>query len=226
MSQFAFTTRLTAACCLAASVTAIGPLNAKSTEQSNLNSPVESVTIGTQIWMKENYAGTSFRNGDPIDRVADPASWADAGRRGRPAYTTYSNETPPPAKWGLLYNFAAISDTRGICPVGWRVPNNRDWQALETFLGGGSQAADALKANQGWSEKTGGSNNSGFAALPAGWRTQDGIFYLAGRIGYFWTSDVSPDGTVLSHMLFDVERPMFRIGYNPGMGQSLRCIAE
>jgi len=202
------------------------PLVAQSPKLTSSTSQIERVKIGTQIWMKENYAGTSFRNGDPIVRVVDDATWSEAGKSGTAAYTTYSNQTEPPANWGLLYNFAAISDERGICPKGWRVPNNRDWQVLEDFLGGGAKAADALKADQGWPGSYNGSNSSGFSALPAGWRTQNGIFYLAGRIGYFWTSDISPDGTVLSHMVFDVARPIFRIGYNPGMGQSLRCVAE
>ena len=202
------------------------PLVAQSPENTFSVSQIDSVKIGTQIWMKENYAGTSFRNGDPIARVVADATWTEAGKSGAAAYTTYSNQTQPRAKWGLLYNFAAITDKRGICPTGWRVPNNRDWQVLEAFLGGGAKAADALKADQGWPGPYNGSNSSGFSALPAGWRTQTGIFYLADRIGYFWTSDMSPDGTVLSHMVFDVARPIFRIGYNPGMGQSLRCIAE
>lgn len=210
----------------------LAPAAAAQTPITNtLDSPdpapvVESVKIGAQVWMRENYAGTRFRNGDPIALVTDDSAWAEAGRSGVAAYTTYSNQMPPPAKWGLLYNFAAVTDERGICPEGWRVPDNRDWRRLEDFLGGGAQATKALKAADGWPGEYAGSDSTGFAALPAGWRTQEGIFYLAGRIGYFWTSERSPDGTVMSHMVFDVERPMFRIGYDPGMGQSLRCIAE
>jgi uncharacterized protein (TIGR02145 family) len=187
---------------------------------------IERVNIGQQVWMTRNLDVTTFRNGDPIPRIEDASAWANAGRTKTPAFTTYDNQSPPPENWGLLYNFAVITDPRGICPVGWRVPNNADWRELEAFLGGGAGAAKALKASDGWPGESNGSNETGFAALPAGWRTQDGIFYLANRIAYFWTSDLSPDGTVVSHMLFDVERPMFRIGYNPGMGQSLRCIAE
>jgi uncharacterized protein (TIGR02145 family) len=216
---------LAAAFLLASSATAQAPANDPA-EGPNAAPVIQSVKIGTQMWMTENYAGTRFRNGDPIARLTEASDWAEAGRRGLPAYTSYSNQTLPPAKWGLLYNFAAVTDGRGICPEGWRVPNNRDWNTLEDFLGGGAQAAKALKATDGWPGPNAGENSSGFAALPAGWRTQEGIFYLAGRIGYFWTSDRSPDGTVISHMIFDVKRPMFRIGYDPGMGQSLRCIAE
>lgn len=188
--------------------------------------PVDYVTIGEQRWMKYNVATTNFRNGDVIARQDDAAAWASAGRSGTPAYTSYDTKMPPPENWGMLYNYAAVTDPRGICPAGSRVPSNQDWRQLEAYLGGGAGAAKALKAASGWPGDNGGSDAAGFGAMPAGWRTQDGIFYLAGRIGYFWTSDLSPDGTVVSHMLFDVERPMFRIGYNAGMGQSLRCIAE
>jgi uncharacterized protein (TIGR02145 family) len=199
------------------------PCVAASTEDRK---SIESITIGEQVWMKRNMDVKTFRNGDPIPRTNDASAWAKAARTKTPAFTTYDNQSPPPEDWGLLYNFAAVTDLRGICPNGWRVPNNADWRELEAFLGNGPDAAQALKASSGWPGSFNGSNETGFAALPAGWRTQEGIFYLANRIAYFWTSDLSPDDTVVSHMLFDVERPMFRIGYNPGMGQSLRCIAE
>lgn len=226
MDHFTGMARVAVAAVLIVSPAAAQTPSAKLHAYPDTDPVIQSVEIGTQVWMKENYAGTQFRNGDPIALVTDASAWAEAGRGGVAAYTTYANQMPPPAKWGLLYNFAAITDPRGICPLGWRVPNNRDWRALEEFLGGGAQAANALKAVEGWGASNAGGNSTGFSALPAGWRTQDGIFYLAGRIGYFWTIDLSPDGTVMSHMIFDVERPMFRIGYNPGMGQSLRCIAE
>ncbi|MGC6399016.1 fibrobacter succinogenes major paralogous domain-containing protein [Sphingomonas sp. FW199] len=210
---------------LASSAAAQTPI-ALRPDSPDLAPAIENVRIGTQVWMRENYAGTTFRNGDPIALATEDAAWVAAGQSGVPAYTTYANQVPPPAKWGLLYNFAAITDERGICPEGWRVPDNRDWRTLEDFLGGGAQAAKALKAAEGWPGRYAGSDSTGFGALPAGWRTQKGTFFLAGRIGYFWTRDRSADGTVLSHMVFDVERPIFRIGYDPGMGQSLRCIAE
>ena len=200
------------------------PAGAGATADDRGDAALESVVIGDQRWMKHNMAVTRFRNGAPIQRLGDATAWTAAGQAGTPAYTVYDNKSAPPAKWGLLYNFAAVTDPRGICPVGWRVPNNRDWQKLETHLGGGAGAAKALKADFGWPGNYNGTNATGFAGLPAGWRTQNGIYYLANRIAYFWTADLSANGTVLSHMLFDAERPIFRIGYNPGMGQSLRCI--
>ena len=216
---------------LAAIASAVLPIPALANREAppaanSQNLPIASVVIGEQRWMKQNMAATEFRNGDPIAPLTDAAAWADAGRAKVPAFTTYDNQPAPPKNWGLLYNFAAVTDPRGICPLGWRVPNNRDWKQLDDFLGGGASASRVLKAKDGWPEALAGSDATGFAALPAGWRTQTGIFYLANRIAYFWTIDLSADGTVLSHMLFDVERPMFRIGYNPGMGQSLRCIAD
>jgi hypothetical protein len=35
---------------------------------------------------------------------------------------------------GLLYNFYAISDSRGLAPEGWRIPNDEDFKTLEGFI--------------------------------------------------------------------------------------------
>lgn len=47
--------------------------------------------------------------------------------------------------YGLLYNWYAVSDSRKICPEGWRVPDNNDWNELVSFPGGEDGAADKLK---------------------------------------------------------------------------------
>ena len=39
------------------------------------------------------------------------------------------------AKYGQLYNWYAVDDERGLCPSGWHVPSDEDWQDLEVFLG-------------------------------------------------------------------------------------------
>jgi len=183
-----------------------------------------SVTIGAQRWSAENLAVTRFRNGDAIPEVSDAGAWAAAGRAGRPAWIRYGN-TATPAGWGVLYNFAAVTDPRGLCPAGFRVPDNRDWRQLEAALGGGKTAAASLKAATGWPTGVAGSNRSGFGALPAGFRTQQGAFFLGRRVAYFWSRDREANGTTIAHMLFDDDRPLFRIEYDVAMGMSVRCVA-
>jgi uncharacterized protein (TIGR02145 family) len=188
-------------------------------------STVPSVRIGAQVWMARNVAVTQFRNGDPIPELRTTQAWISASTAGQPGRVAYANAEENIARWGYLYNYAAVADPRGICPAGWRVPNDADWRTLETSLGGGSAASNALKARTGWSANGGGSDSTGFSALPGGWRTQTGVFYLADRIAYFWSTSRSGRNST-AHMLFNESRPIFRIGYDIGMGQSLRCIAN
>lgn len=186
----------------------------------------DSVQIGSQTWMRHNLAVTRFRNGDEVPQIVGSSAWAQAGRAGTPGWSYYQNTVSPPENWGPLYNYAAVNDSRGLCPLGWRVPNNTDWRQLETTLGGGGGAAASLKAQTGWPTQGAGTNRSGFGALPAGFRTQRGEFFLGRRVAYFWSLGQARDGTTTAHMLFDDMRPLFRIAYDPAMGMSLRCIAE
>ncbi len=183
-----------------------------------------SVRIGNQLWMRENLAVTRFRNGDAIPMVREAAAWAAAGEAGRPAYAIYGNASAPRPGWGLLYNYAAISDPRGLCPQGWRVPTKADWAELERRLG--AQPGAQLKARQGWGPGGAGTDAVGFAALPAGFRTQSGQDFLGDRVAYFWPADAEANGTVIAHMLFDYDSIIFRIEYLKAKGMSVRCLAD
>jgi uncharacterized protein (TIGR02145 family) len=187
---------------------------------------VPSILVGQLQWMTKNLTVTRFANGDEIPDVADAMAWADAGRSGRPARSTYANAAEPPENWGMLYNYAVLTDPRGLCPDGWRLPSNEDWTKLEVALGGGSAAPAAMKSESAWPGGKGGTNASGFAALPAGFRTQRGEFFLGGRVAYFWARELAADGTPTAHMLFDDDRPLFRIQYDVAMGMSVRCVRD
>jgi uncharacterized protein (TIGR02145 family) len=186
------------------------------------------ITIGDQVWLARNLAVTSFRNGDPIPRITDAAAWAAAGRAGRPAQSAYDNDEARLSRDGLLYNYAAIRDARGLCPAGFRIPTDADWNRLEAALGK-DVAATRLKARSGWpvtesGAPGNGSDDVGFGGLPAGFRTQRGEFFLGGRVAYFWSlTELSPT-TTTAHMLFDYDPKIFRIAYDKAMGMSVRCL--
>lgn len=185
------------------------------------------ITIGQQVWLARNLSVTTFRNGDPIPRITDARAWASAGSAGRPALSAYENDDARTARDGLLYNYAAIRDPRGLCPQGFRIPTDADWNALETFLGK-NVAATRMKTRSGWPMSENGPGNGsddvGFGGLPAGFRTQRGDFFLGGRVAYFWSlTELSPT-TTTAHMLFDYDPKIFRIAYDKAMGMSVRCL--
>jgi uncharacterized protein (TIGR02145 family) len=91
------------------------------------------VTIGTQVWMKENLKATKYDNGDPIPNISDGTQW-QALTEG--AYCYYENSVSSANTYGLLYNWYAVNDSRNICPEGWHVPTTSDWNTLVSFAGG------------------------------------------------------------------------------------------
>ena len=89
--------------------------------------------IGNQVWMKENFNTTGYRNGDLIQKVTDSAAWA-ALTTG--AWCWYNNDSASNAStYGKLYNWYAVNDSRGFAPLGWHVPSDAEWTKLSTFLG-------------------------------------------------------------------------------------------
>lgn len=89
-------------------------------------------------------------------------------------------------------------DIRGICPEGWHLPSNDEWNALITAVGGTDVAGKKLKANVDlWNFKDGISNDDsyGFSALPAGkYSGADVGFLSSGIFINIWSSEEYNDG--------------------------------
>jgi uncharacterized protein (TIGR02145 family) len=149
-----------------------------------------SVTIGTQVWMAENLKTTRYRNGDLIGTTT-PAT-LDISAEATPKYQwAYDGDEGNAAIYGRLYTWYAATDTRNVCPVGWHVPDDAEWTTLVTFLGDVTVAGGKLKETgiTHWATpNTGATNESGFTALPGGYRYGDGTFVYIGIIGNWWNS--------------------------------------
>ena len=158
------------------------------------------VTIGSQVWMKENLKTSKYRNGDPIPTNLTVAAWT-ATTTG--AYAIYNNDAANNTTHGKLYNWYAVVDSRNLCPIGWHVPSDGEWKTLEISLGMSTTDAD-LTGGRGTAQNVGGklkstsnlwntpntgaTNFSGFSGLPGGTRYSDGIYYGIGLGGYWWSS--------------------------------------
>jgi uncharacterized protein (TIGR02145 family) len=161
----------------------------------------KTVKIGNQVWMAENlnYAYTAV----PYkykDNTSDSTSWC------------YDNDPTNCAKYGRLYTWSAAMDSvgtwsangkgcgygvqctpiypvRGICPEGWHLPNDTEWDTLFVAVGGSEVAGDVLRSQTGWDNNGNGTDDFGFSALPAGYRYHyEGQFLYAGSEVHFWTS--------------------------------------
>jgi uncharacterized protein (TIGR02145 family) len=114
------------------------------------------VNIGTQVWMTKNLDVSTFRNGDPIPQAKSDEEWEKAGENNQPAWCYYKNDQANDAKYGKLYNWYAVIDSRGLAPVGFHIPSDAEWTNLVDFLG--SDAGTKMKSKSGWNNHiTGGS---------------------------------------------------------------------
>ena len=148
----------------------------------------DTVIIGSQIWLKENLKVTHYRNGNAITNTTDSTTW---GALTTGAYCNYNNDTTNSTIYGKLYNFYSVADERYLCPIGWHVPSDAEWTNLTTYLGGVSIAGGKLKetgTNHWQYPNAGATNETGFTALPAGFRLIDGTFNDVGINGYWWSS--------------------------------------
>jgi uncharacterized protein (TIGR02145 family) len=147
------------------------------------------VTIGTQVWMAENLKTTKYRNGEAIPHITDNTTWYNLTTG---AYYNYNNNTSYGAVYGKLYNWFAVTDSRNIAPTGWHVPTDAEWTTLTTYLGGESVAGGKLKeaGTSHWaSPNTGATNETGFTALPCGYRLDTtGTVADTSHLSNFWSS--------------------------------------
>ena len=132
----------------------------------------KTVKIGSQVWMSENLKTSRYRNGDLIPIVTDNTTWIGLTTGARCWYDNDSSTYE--SNYGNLYNSFAATNRRGICPLGWHVPTNQEWETLTYFLGGTGNVGGKMKfsGTTFWSNpNTDANNESGFSALPGGYRT-------------------------------------------------------
>jgi uncharacterized protein (TIGR02145 family) len=197
----------------------------KSSYAKSLSTSIKQVQIGTQIWMAENLDVATFRNGTNIPQARTNEEWQKAGDNHLPAWCYYNDDPAYGEKYGKLYNWYAVMDSRGLCPSGWHVPSYAEWTILENYLG--SEAGTKLKASYGWYEGGNGTNSSGFSGLPGGNRSDyNGYFYSVGYYGNWWSSTESSTTNAWYRYLFYNYGYAYRDNYNKQNGLSVRCLRD
>lgn len=201
------------------------------------------VTIGNQVWMAENLKYLPSVNLPNEGSNSDPRYYV-YGYSGNDVSAAIAEENY--AIYGVLYNWPAAmageeaanatvkpSGVKGVCPDGWHLPNEAEWEELflvvgtktsrQNYSGGG-----ALKESgtEHWdSPNTGANNGYGFTVLPAGHKDTNHVFVNLGVNGYFWNSSL--DTTNPWYWMF---RSAFSTIYASSVaissGHSVRCLCN
>ncbi|OFX44207.1 MAG: hypothetical protein A2046_16910 [Bacteroidetes bacterium GWA2_30_7] len=183
-----------------------------------------SITIGTQEWLSENLKTTSYLNGDDIGTT--PVFTTDISGETNPKYQwAYDGDTNNVSVYGRLYTWYALKDSRGVCPVGWHVATDADWNTLITYLGGDSIAGGKLKeagTSHWFSPNTNADNSSGFNALPAGSRMGGDLGYT----GIWWSATERISTAAWWYKTFYNEARTNRSSMGKSSGLSCRCVKD
>ncbi len=186
----------------------------------------DTVVIGTQVWLGENLKTTKYNNGVSIPLVTDNTQWASMSSA---AFCWYGNYPGYKENWGALYNWYAAK-VSFLCPAGYHVPSNEEWQTLIDYLGGEEIAGDKLKStgNQFWESGNHATNESGFTAMPGGYRSHyDGLFSHMRLLGSWWSS--SPGRDDVNGYRVDMYASWsgaYLMGLSKQAGFSVRCVKD
>ena len=183
------------------------------------------VQISDQVWMAENLKVTRYRDGSSIPTGYNNSEWPYITTG---AYAVYDNNEANADTYGYLYNWSVVADSRNIAPDGWHVATDEEWTALTDYLGGPNVAGGKLKeaGTEHWTApNTGATNESGFTALPGGFRGgQTGTYQGLYGSSQFWTSTEFDGSQAWWRQLGYGDAGVDRGGYNKPAGFSIRCV--
>ena len=173
---------------------------------------------------------TKFADGTPITLVSDDATWLNLAVTDQ-AYCYYNDDNT--LYDGALYSWAAArngstaSNTaiiQGVCPDGWHLPTDEDWQELYDYVSG---STIVLKASEGWCSSGNGTDDYGLHIGPGGGqRSWYNGTSTGGCNASFWSSYNSDGTNAIMYRFFYNSGTIERAAFPKKTGNSVRCIKD
>jgi uncharacterized protein (TIGR02145 family) len=193
----------------------------------------DAVLIGGQTWMAKNL---NHKTEDGASRCFQTTPGSNVNDSDNAYCTTY----------GRLYNWStAMADSessdanpsgvQGVCPDGWHLPSEAEWNTLmiainsTCTLAGCNGAGIKLKATSGWNTSdiyTAGTDDYGFAALPGGISSGDYYFAFLGVSGRLWSATAEASKVFGCNMEYNSAVAMCRQDLNKSDSFSVRCVKD
>lgn len=204
------------------------------------NEDYNTVSIGGQCWFAENLRTHHFDNGDAISLSTSSEDWIYHRLNALPtiAFPQYDSLSLSAGAIGLIYNGYAVNDNRGLCPVGWRVALDSDWQQLESNLGmlpselsstgwRGTDQGTKIKSSPSDNPAWDGTNESGLGLFNNSWVESNGTFH--GQDAKYWAptlDNVNGTPVMMRRQLRTGLSQIRREQSASGVGFPVRCIHE
>ncbi|MFM2194865.1 MAG: hypothetical protein RL092_465 [Bacteroidota bacterium] len=187
---------------------------------------------GGKVFMAKNLDVRTFRNGDAIKFISSENEWIKSGDAGEPACCCYEYKSENCKKYGLLYNYWATIDPRGLAPRGWRIMNEGDIKTLQRYTN------ESLRTTTGWKEKA-GTNTAHLNLVASGiggfFEGQPDLYYFReshmnfreiGEGATFWYSSNDANYTTAPYWDIDTNEIYYGLYESMKSGLSVRCVKE
>ena len=190
------------------------------------------VKIGNQWWMAENLKVKKYSEGSVLKEISITGNDTIWEKSTEGAYCSIES------RYGLLYNWNVVSNSKKIAPNGWHIPSDEEWKTLEKTLGMSDNEANGLAwrgSNQGlllmktsieWVNPTEiYTSSEGFNAIPSGCRVFNGSINNQSNTAFFWTS-TEKNNQAWYRYIDSQQKGVYRQYTYKNYGFSIRCIKD
>ena len=184
----------------------------------------KTVYIGTQQWMGENLKTSKYSDGSTILNLTNPSEFVN-NKSG--AWALYNNDASKNDQYGKLYNWYALNPTtngnKNVCPAGWHVPTDEEWQILSNYIQGNSGKLKQEGTLTWQSPNTGATNSTLFSAVPGGYTSGGGVGL--GSSGYWWSVTEVNSNLAYNRGMLNINTAFYRNNdKSKNLGCSVRCL--
>ncbi|MDD3702304.1 MAG: PKD domain-containing protein [Bacteroidales bacterium] len=181
------------------------------------------VTIGEQVWMAENLKYLPNVVGPVISSYSVPYYYVYDyhGNNVANAKATENYQT-----YGVLYNWPAAMVA---CPTGWHLPADEEWSLLTDYLGGEGVAGGKLKETgtiHWYTPNSGATNETGFTALPGGYRSYSSKFSYMISNGCWWSASEENTTNAWNRFIYYYSSVVEPNNDHKSLGLSVRCVRD
>lgn len=188
------------------------------------------ITIGKQVWLRENLNTTKYNNGTEIPNISSKSTWIELTTG---AYCNYNNSSTNASIYGHLYNYYAVIDSNGLCPIGWHIPSEAELTELKNYLVdsvGGKLKEVGYAHWDSVSYYHGATNETGFSAVGSGSRFYNGDFIGLNRWCNLWTTTECSTTDAYYYEIHENSDIFYSTCYetdnNKNHGNPVRCLKD
>lgn len=188
----------------------------------------KTVYIGTQQWMAENLKTSKYNDGSEITNIPQNTLWQQDTLG---AWCYYENNSAYNVAYGKLYNWYVTytNGNKNVCPSGWHIPTNNEWNVLASYLGEINIAGSKLKeiGTSHWNNNAGTTNSSLFTATGSGYRYAAGShdFFEMTLVTHFWSTDLNGNNVLTPRLAYD-KTEFIKTTAPKYFGLPIRCLKD